>query len=61
MLIRKPELLILDEPTSALDENTSGKISLNIVNYINKYNIATVVISHKNDFDKYADEIIYLN
>jgi len=61
ILIRKPELLILDEPTSALDENTSGKISLNIVNYINKYNIATVVISHKNDFDKYADEIIYLN
>ena len=61
ILIRKPELLILDEPTSALDENTSEKISLNIVNYINKYNIATVVISHKNDFDKYADEIIYLN
>lgn len=60
VLIRKPKILILDEPTSSLDEETSTEISKNIVNYSKKNNITLIIITHKNDFDRYANEEIHI-
>ena len=60
MLLRKPELLILDEPTSALDDNTAGKFVAEVVAYARKYNIKLLVISNREDFDKYASRVIEL-
>src|SRR5699024_2220017 len=60
ILLRKPELLILDEPTSALDNETSEKIVKNIVEFSKANNMSLIVISHRDDFDKYADDIYTL-
>ncbi len=60
VLLRKPELLILDEPTSALDNETSNMITKNIVDFSKENNTGLIVISHRDDFDSYADEIIQL-
>lgn len=60
MLLRKPKLLILDEPTSALDDNTAGMFVAEVVAYARKYNIKLLVISHREDFDKYASREIEL-
>lgn len=61
ILLRKPELLILDEPTSALDNKTSEKIVKNIIDFSKENNMGLIVISHRDDFDKYADEIVKLS
>jgi ABC-type lipoprotein export system ATPase subunit len=53
--------LILDEPTSQLDDKTSKIISKNLINFAKKYQITLLIISHKNDFDLYADRVINLN
>lgn len=60
MLLRKPKLLVLDEPTSALDDNTADRFVESIIAYANKYNIKLLVISHRDDFDRYANQLIQL-
>lgn len=60
MLLRKPKLLILDEPTSALDDDTAERLVAGIIAYAQKYNIKLLVISHRDDFDRYASRVIYL-
>lgn len=57
ILLRKPELLIIDEPTSSLDNETSKNLSKNLIKYSNENNISLIIISHRNHFDKYADNI----
>lgn len=58
MLLRKPQILLLDEPTSALDENTAAALTKSIYQYVKKYKITLLVISHRDDFVKIADQII---
>lgn len=60
VLLRKSELLILDEPTSALDNETSNIITKNIVDFSKENNTGLIVISHRDDFDSYADKIVQL-
>lgn len=57
ILLRKPQLLLLDEVTSSLDKNMRDEIIPNIIKYAKKYNITLMVISHNDDFEKYADKI----
>lgn len=61
MLLRKPKLLILDEPTSALDDGTAKRFVADVVIYAQKYDIKLLVISHRDDFDGYAGQIIELS
>lgn len=60
ILIQTPDVLILDEVTSALNLELSQKIAHNIIQFAKKYNIALLVISHKDEFDQYANQIIHL-
>lgn len=60
ILIRKPNVLILDEPTSSLDKVTSKNLVSNIINFVQKYNITLIVISHENHFDCYSNNIVYI-
>lgn len=60
MLLRKPELLILDEPTSALDDRTAERLAREVTAYAKKYHMKLLVISHRDDFDGYADHLIQL-
>ena len=60
MLLRKPKLLILDEPTSALDDDTAEKFVVDIVAYAQKYNMKLLVISHRDDFDGVAGQVVQL-
>lgn len=58
ILIRKPCFILMDEVTSALDIQTTQKLVKNIICFSKKYNIGLIVVSHKNEFDNYADKII---
>lgn len=60
MLLRKPKLLILDEPTSALDDDTAVQFAADIIVYAQKYDIKLLVISHREEFDRYAGQMIQL-
>lgn len=60
MLLRKPKLLILDEPTSALDDGTAEKFVVDMVAYAHKYDIKLLVISHRDDFDGVAGQVVRL-
>lgn len=56
-LLRKPDLLLLDEITSSLDEVNRNKIAENVVKFSRKYGITLMIISHNDEFDKYADKV----
>ena len=58
LLIRQPQLLILDEPTSALDDATALSLISSLKEYINKYNMSLVVITHSSAFDEVATNIL---
>ena len=45
-LILRPSIILYDEPTTGLDPITSREISHLIVNVQQKYNTASVIISH---------------
>lgn len=60
MLLRKPQILLLDEPTSALDEATAEALVKSIFQYIKKYDMTLLVITHREDFIEIADQIISL-
>lgn len=57
-LLRKPELLLLDEVTSSLDRETRDEVVQKIVMYTKKYNMSLLIVSHNNDFDRYATKVI---
>ena len=59
-LLSSPELLLADEPTASLDANNSEIVAETISNLKNDNRII-IVSTHEHCFDKYADEIIYLN
>jgi ABC-type multidrug transport system fused ATPase/permease subunit len=58
-LLKRPEILILDEATSALDKETASILNKNIFKIMK--NKTVLVISHKKDVLKYADNILYIN
>lgn len=61
-LYRKSNIIILDEPTSSLDEKNKNLIVKLINDEINKSNnITVIVITHSNDFDKYANNKVNFN
>lgn len=46
MLILKPKVILYDEPTTGLDPVTGREISELILKIQNKYNTASILISH---------------
>lgn len=60
ILIRIPKILLMDEITSALDDHTSAMLAKNIYDYAKKNHIVVLAISHKKEFDEYANKIIHL-
>ena len=58
-IANNPKLLIMDEPTSALDNDTEKKIFDKLSKF--KNNKIIIIITHKKNFLKKADHIIYLN
>ena len=60
ILLRKPKVLLMDEITSALDSQTTKDVAKNIYDFAKKYNITVIAISHKNEFDEYANKVIEL-
>lgn len=58
MLLRKPDVLILDEVTSALDKDMTEALVKNIVSYAREHSVTIIAISHKDDFEKYSDQIV---
>lgn len=57
-LSKKPKILILDEPTSNLDKESEKSI-IHTINQFRK-NFITIIVSHNESFDEYADLIINL-
>lgn len=43
--------------TSSLDEVNRNKIAENVVKFSRKYGITLMIISHNDEFDKYADKV----
>lgn len=58
-LLKKSSVIILDEPSSALDKNNTTKL-VNILNDI-KSNKIIIIITHSNNYNDIADEIINFN
>lgn len=58
ILLRKPRLLLMDEITSALDPDTTASLAKNIYDFAKKYHITVIAISHKNEFDEYANKAV---
>ena len=52
-LIRKPDILMLDEPISGLNSELADLISENVIRFCQKYNIALLIASHNNSFERY--------
>lgn len=60
-LAKKPKLLLCDEPTGALDSVTGDNILNILKNTASNTDTAVVMVTHNEDFSKYADRVIRLN
>ena len=60
ILIRKPKLLLVDEITASLDSVTSKQLAKNIFDFSKKYGITVICVSHKDEFNEYANKIYKL-
>lgn len=58
-LLQSPKILLADEPTASLDNENSINIAEAIANLRNDDRII-IVATHEHYFDRFADEIIYL-
>jgi len=45
-LMKKPDILLLDEPFSALDETVKIKLYKELLDFHNKFNLTTIMVSH---------------
>lgn len=60
-LILKPKIMLYDEPTSGLDPETSGEINDLILKMRDKYNTASIIITHDVSFARQiSDRIVAL-
>lgn len=59
-LLRKPDLLLLDEVTSSLDDAMRKLVAARLIKYAQKYNISLLIVSHNDEFDKYATNTVFM-
>ena len=59
-LAKEPKLLLCDEPTGALDSKTGENIINLLQETSRNEDVAVVMVTHNNEFKKYADTIIHL-
>lgn len=59
-LLRKPDLLLLDEITSSLDDTLRELVAARLIKYAQKYNISLLIVSHNDEFEKYATKTIFM-
>jgi molybdate transport system ATP-binding protein len=60
-LIRKPKILLLDEPLSALDSGMRAKLQDYILEYHQKFNLTTILVSHDyNEIVKLSKRVLLL-
>ena len=57
-MLKNPEIILLDEPTSALDSYNEEQVTIALNNLFK--NKTVVVIAHRLQTVKHADEIIYI-
>ncbi len=57
-MLKNPEIILLDEPTSALDSHNEEQVTMALNNLFN--NKTVIVIAHRLQTVKHADEIIYI-
>ena len=60
ILLRKPDVIILDEVTSALDVQTKKILVSRLIDYIQKYEMTIVAVSHDYSFDSVCSQRIEL-
>lgn len=60
LFLVEPEVFLLDEPCSSLDSKTERKIMVNIINEIKSRNKTLIFITHSENCDDLAEEIITL-
>ena len=60
ILLRKPDVIILDEVTSALDVQTKKILVSRLIDYIQKYEMTIVAVSHDYSFDSACSQRIEL-
>lgn len=61
-LIHKPKILILDEITNGLDIKTRMEIKLYIKNFVKKYALTLIIISHSlEEISALSNRILFLN
>ena len=58
MLFRS--IILADEPTGSLDPANS-KMILDILKKLSQNGKCVIVVSHNDDINQYADEILYIN
>lgn len=59
-LILKPEIILYDEPTTGLDPITAKEIIQLIIEIKNKYNTASLIISHDMNCVKLASDLVVM-
>lgn len=60
ILLRKPSVLLLDEATSALDPKTEKLLINNLNNYLNKYNITLIAVSHNKEISTICNKCLVI-
>jgi ABC-type multidrug transport system fused ATPase/permease subunit len=57
-MLKNPEIILLDEPTSALDSYNEEQVTIALNNLFKDKTV--IVIAHRLQTVKHADEIIYI-
>lgn len=61
ILISKADIILLDEPFSALDVYRKWQIELELKNWLEKYQIPAILVSHdKDEVYRFCDELVIL-
>lgn len=58
-LIQEPEIMLMDEPTASLDKGNSENVA-ELIHRMKDSGRIIIVATHEHYFDKYADDILYL-
>lgn len=59
-LCGNPDIILADEPTGSLDTDTSFKVLNTLITLCSKRDKYLIMVTHNEDFKKYADRIIEL-
>lgn len=58
-MLKNPDIILLDEPTSALDSYNEEQVTIALNNLFR--NKTVIIVAHRLQTVKHADEIIYIN